>query len=222
MPGMSRTTAIVCGVLVEVALLGEVDVAPGVHLVGGLTRAGAAGSAACAMCASGQAASSDQATCVVCAAGEYGRTSGSGAGATIQCAACPDGWYSAIGAADCTACGGGSIVDRAKTKCTACEAGRYEADHETCKPCRPGLFSDAGTSSKVTCGACPAGSKCPRHSNDYATGVVACPAGKTSAEGETTSCTDCGGGSIVNSAKTTCKACPAGKYESSHLSLIHI
>ena len=38
------------------------------------------------------------------------------------------------------------IVDRAKTKCTECEPGRYQADHETCKACRAGLFSDAGTS----------------------------------------------------------------------------
>lgn len=162
--------------------------------------------------------------CIDSAAGYYKSTAGG-----LDQKICPPGTWSAAGATACTQCAVGkySSVWGAQTAttclscaagtttclsgsatcdatCTACAAGKFNAQGAVCGPCAGG----------ATCASCEAGKYAPQSGatvcQSCAAGTTTCSAGMSACE---FGCNNAGYTGSDSSCGTSCPACVPGKYK---------
>ena len=121
-----------------------------------------------------------------------------------HCARCPAGRFaSSAGARACAVCGPGNVTDGLRavgsTACTACSAGRADADNSSstaCVLCSAGRY--ARKDGQLACAACKAGQYAPLLGAKLCTRTKPCRRGvqrdRCGACGGNNSCVDCAGG----------------------------
>ena len=172
-------------------------------------------------CIAGKYASGSATACLVCGADHLYSAGGS---AASRCDLCRPGSFTAGGTATarhtCTKCWAGYTCDGTSDTSTQCSAGTFAAKGSfyctpcgndnmfsgvgagVCAVCGPGSFTGGGSSTtRQTCAACTAGSKCSGTSVQ-----VKCDVGTFSTAGQS-ACADCGADNLYSGTPGTADAC---------------
>jgi hypothetical protein len=178
------------------------------------TDAGLNSATGCQLCPAGRIAlkpavsASERFYCIPCSAGRYRPRNAR----VAQCLSCAPGRYASAGAAKC-APAENCIINRARTLCTACPAGKQpNQGFDYCEPCIGFSYSQFG----IKC------QPCDKVVNANRTACVACAAGKEPAPDRTAcqtcsgtkystagTCLECPRPNVVNIKRTACTACPS-------------
>ena len=157
------------------------------------------GSPSCLPCPIGYFMDVGRSSCSACAAGRYGPrvalaypsvNSLPSANVNNSCLDCEDGFISSTsGAPSCVMCPIGTFMDPSRTMCRPCGAGRYGP--------RTGL----GYSSVNSAPSANMNNSCLECSDGFISPMIGAP-----------SCVTCPAGTYMDSNRTSCQSCAAGRY----------
>ena len=168
----------------------------------------------CTHCERGRAPNAAEAECVSC---PTGRQSEDG----DVCESCADGEVPNSMGTGCNGCSAGSFADLSAYTCADCPTGTYSRPRAVeCLLCEDGFEADSMGVGCVECGAGQAGvgGSCAGCPDGWApeimygsTQCADCATFGAATYSDTTQCLDCEPGRQVNTERTGCDACPAGK-----------